>query len=114
MINDPILIKFAHDDWWISIADSDVRLWARGLAQGFGLDVKVREASIWPLAVQGPKAEELVTRVFGSEVPGIRFFRSKMLEFRGKAMMVMRSGYSKQGGLRDLPERCRPRRTLMG
>ncbi len=98
LINDPILIKFAHDDWWISIADSDVRLWARGLALGFGLDVKIREASIWPLAVQGPKAEELVSRVFGTEVPGIRFFRSKMLEFRGKPMMVMRSGYSKQGG----------------
>lgn len=98
IINDPVLIKFAADDWWVSIADSDVRLWARGLAQGSGLDVSIREASIWPLAVQGPKAEELVTRVFGNEVPGIRFFRSKMLEFRGKAMMVMRSGYSKQGG----------------
>ena len=98
LINDPVLIKFAKDDWWVSIADSDVRLWARGLAHGFGLDVRIREAAIWPLAVQGPKAEELVTRVFGPEVPGIRFFRSKMLEFRGKQMMVMRSGYSKQGG----------------
>ncbi|MCP4981358.1 MAG: dimethylsulfoniopropionate demethylase [Gammaproteobacteria bacterium] len=98
IINDPVLIKFAADNWWISIADSDVRLWARGLARGFGLDVKVHEAAIWPLAVQGPKAQQLVTRVFGDEVPGIRFFRSKMLEFRGKAMMVMRSGYSKQGG----------------
>ena len=98
VINDPVLIKFAPGDWWVSIADSDVRLWARGLAAGFGLDVKIREADIWPLAVQGPRAEELVTRVFGEEVPGIRFFRSKMLEFRGKAMMVMRSGYSKQGG----------------
>ncbi len=98
LVNDPVLIKFANNDWWVSIADSDVRLWARGLAHGFGLDVKIREAAIWPLAVQGPKAEQLVTRVFGNEVPGIRFFRSKMLEFRGKAMMVMRSGYSKQGG----------------
>ncbi|MDH3388411.1 MAG: dimethylsulfoniopropionate demethylase [Gammaproteobacteria bacterium] len=98
LINDPVLIKFAKDDWWVSIADSDVRLWARGLALGFGLDVRIREAAIWPLAVQGPKAEELVTRVFGPEVPGIRFFRSRMLEFHGKAMMVMRSGYSKQGG----------------
>ncbi len=98
LINDPVLIKFAPDKWWVSIADSDVRLWARGLAHGLGLDVDVGEAAIWPLAVQGPKAQELVTRVFGSEVPGIRFFRSKMLEFRGKAMMVMRSGYSKQGG----------------
>ena len=98
LVNDPVLIKFADHDWWISIADSDVRLWARGLAHGLGLDVTSREAAIWPLAVQGPKAEQLVTRVFGDEVPGIRFFRSKMLEFQGKAMMVMRSGYSKQGG----------------
>jgi len=98
VINDPVLIKFAPDDWWISIADSDVRLWARGLAYGLGLDVEIREAAIWPLAVQGPKAQELVTRVFGEEVAGIRFFRSKMLEFQGNPMMVMRSGYSKQGG----------------
>jgi len=98
VINDPVLIKFAHDNWWISIADSDVRLWARGLAFGFGLDVDIREAAIWPLAVQGPKAQELVTRVFGDEISGIKFFRSKMLEFRDKSMMVMRSGYSKQGG----------------
>jgi len=98
MINDPVLIKFAANHWWVSIADSDVRLWARGLALGFKLDVAIREAPIWPLAVQGPKAEILVTRVFGDEAPGIRFFRSKMLEFHGRAMMVMRSGYSKQGG----------------
>jgi dimethylsulfoniopropionate demethylase len=98
LINDPILIKFSADRWWVSIADSDVRLWARGIAYGLGLDVQVREAEIWPLAVQGPKAEELVSRVFGDEVRSIRFFRSKMLEFRGRSMMVMRSGYSKQGG----------------
>jgi len=98
VINDPVLIKFAPDDWWVSIADSDVRLWVRGLAYGLGLDVEIREAAIWPLAVQGPKAQELVTRVFGDEVAGIKFFRSKMLEFQGKSMMVMRSGYSKQGG----------------
>jgi dimethylsulfoniopropionate demethylase len=98
LINDPVLIKFAPGSWWVSIADSDVRLWARGLAYGLGLDVQIHEAAIWPLAVQGPKAEELVSRVFGDEARGIRFFRSKMLEFHGHPMMVMRSGYSKQGG----------------
>ncbi len=98
LINDPILINFAPGSWWISIADSDVRLWARGLAYGLGLDVQIHEAAIWPLAVQGPKAEELVSRVFGDEARSIRFFRSKMLEFQGHPMMVMRSGYSKQGG----------------
>ncbi len=98
LLNDPVVIKLADDHWWISIADSDVRFFAQGLALGYGLDVEVGEADIWPLAVQGPKAETLVTRVFGDAVPSIRFFRSKMLEFRGRAMMVMRSGYSKQDG----------------
>ena len=98
MVNDPVIIKLDDNYWWVSIADSDVRLWARGIAYGRGLDVQITEAAVWPLAVQGPKAEELVTRVFGDEVPGIRFFRSRMLEFRGQKMMVMRSGYSKQGG----------------
>ena len=98
IINDPVIIKFAPGNWWISIADSDVKLWAKGLATGYGLDVSIREPDVWPLAVQGPKAEELVSRVFGSEVHSIRFFRSKMLEFQGKKMMVARSGYSKQGG----------------
>ncbi len=98
IVNDPVVIKLSDEHWWISIADSDVALWADGLAQGYGLDVSISEAAIWPLAVQGPKAETLVARVFGDEVPGIRFFRSKMLEFRGREMMVMRSGYSKQGG----------------
>ena len=98
VLNDPVLIKLNEDHWWFSIADSDIKLWSRGLAGGFDLDVEIAEAAIWPLAVQGPKAEELVTRVFGDEVRSIRFFHSKMLAFKGREMMVARSGYSKQGG----------------
>ena len=98
VLNDPVLIKLNENHWWFSIADSDIKLWARGLASGYGLTVEIAEADIWPLAVQGPKAEELVSRVFGNEVRDIRFFRSKMLKFQGSEMMVARSGYSKQGG----------------
>jgi len=98
LINDPVVIKLADDHWWLSIADSDVKLWVKGLATGYGLEVDITEPDIWPLAVQGPKAEELVARVFGDPVRNIRFFRSRMLEFRGTEMMVARSGYSKQGG----------------
>ena len=98
LINDPVIIKLADDHWWLSIADSDVKLWVKGLATGYGLEVEITEPDIWPLAVQGPKAEELVARVFGDPVRNIRFFRSRMLEFRGTEMMVARSGYSKQGG----------------
>lgn len=98
IINDPIAIKHSDDCWWLSIADSDVKLWAKGLATGYGLDVKITEPDVSPLAVQGPKAEALVARVFGESVRDIRFFHGKMLNFQGTDMYVARSGWSKQGG----------------
>ncbi|MCP4430568.1 MAG: dimethylsulfoniopropionate demethylase [Gammaproteobacteria bacterium] len=98
IINDPIAIRHSADRWWISIADSDVKLWAQGLATGFGFDVEVFEPEIYPLAVQGPKAEELVVRLFGEQVRDIRFFRGEIFSFKGREMYVARSGWSKQGG----------------
>ncbi|MEM7379138.1 MAG: dimethylsulfoniopropionate demethylase [Pseudomonadota bacterium] len=98
MVNDPIAIKHSDDRWWLSIADSDVLLWARGLAQGAGLNVTVDEPDICPVAVQGPKAEELMARVFGDAVRDIRFFRYKHLDWQGHRFLVARSGWSHQGG----------------
>ena len=98
MINDPILIKHTNNHWWLSIADTDVLLWAKGLATGLGLNVNISEPGIWPLAVQGPKAENLLTRVFGEEIKKIGFFRSRKLDYKGNDLLVARSGWSKQGG----------------
>ena len=98
MINDPIAIHIEKQTWWLSIADSDVLLWAKGLAAGLNLDVEIKEADVWPIAIQGPKADELMRRVFGPIVDDIRFFRYKRLDYRGHQFVVSRSGWSKQGG----------------
>ena len=98
MINDPVVLKLADDRFWISIADSDVHLWARGLAHGLGLDVSIHEPDVSPLAIQGPKSDQLAVRVFGDAVQDIRFFRFETLEFRNHPIVIARSGWSKQGG----------------
>ena len=98
ILNDPIMIKLSDTQWWVSIADSDVKFFAQGLAIGMGLDVEVFEPDVSPLAVQGPKADELMARVFGDVVRSIGFFRGLMLDFNGTSMYVARSGWSKQGG----------------
>ncbi len=98
MINDPVVLKLAEDRYWVSIADSDVLLFAAGLALGGGLDVRVAEPEVYPLAVQGPKADDLMARVFGEAVREIRFFRFARLAFQGHPLVVARSGWSKQGG----------------
>ena len=98
MLNDPVMVKLAEDRFWISIADSDLLLWVKGVAQGFRLDVLVDEPDVSPLAVQGPLAEELMARVFGDGIRDVRFFRFGHFDFMGRNLVIARSGYSKQGG----------------
>ena len=98
MLNDPVAVKLSEDRWWISIADSDLLFWVKGIANGYRLDVLVDEPDVSPLAIQGPKADDLMARVFGDRVRDIRFFKFDMFTFEGRDLAIARSGYSKQGG----------------
>jgi dimethylsulfoniopropionate demethylase len=98
MVNDPVLLKHAEDHYWLSIADSDVVLWAKGLALGAGLNVSVEEPDVSPLSLQGPRAEDVMAKVFGEAVRDIRFFHFGFVDFMGTRQLVERGGYSKQGG----------------
>ena len=71
MLNDPVTLCLGPDHFWVSIADSDLLYWIKGLAHGWGLRVRVSEPDVSPLAVQGPHAEELVARVFGEPARAI-------------------------------------------
>lgn len=98
LLNDPVTIKRDQDRYWVSIADSDVKLFAKGLAAALGLDVSIQEPDIFPLAVQGPKATDLMVHVFGEAIRSIKFFGTMEVEFGGRSHLVARSGYSVQGG----------------
>ena len=98
MINDPVLLKLEDDMFWISIADSDILLWAKGYSLGLNLDVKIEEPDVYPLAIQGPKSEELLVSIFGEEIKKIKFFNFRVVDFMGTKQIIARSGYSKQDG----------------
>lgn len=98
IINDPILLKLADDLYWFSIADSDIWFWARAIAAERGLDVEVSEPDVSPMAIQGPKAEDVVASVCGDWVRDIKYFWFRETEIEGIPVAVQRSGWSKQGG----------------
>lgn len=98
MLNDPVLLDAGPDTYWISIADSDFLLWVQAVAGMGGFEVEVTEPDVSPLAVQGPLADELMSRVFGGAVTGLRFFGCGRFEWEGQEFLISRSGYSKQGG----------------
>ena len=98
ILNDPIALKIDDDCFWLSIADSDVGLWARCVAAERGMDVEVSEPDVSPLAVQGPAANDVVASIFGDWVRELRFFWFRDAEIDGIPLKVSRSGWSKQGG----------------
>ncbi|MEM9520209.1 MAG: glycine cleavage T C-terminal barrel domain-containing protein [Actinomycetota bacterium] len=98
IINDPIALKIANDCFWLSIADSDVGLWASCVAAERGMNVEVSEPDVSPLAVQGPDADNVVAALFGEWVRELRFFWFRDAELAGIPLKVARSGWSKQGG----------------
>ncbi len=98
LINDPILLKLDDDRYWFSIADSNIWFWARAIAAERGLEVEVSEPDVSPLAVQGPKAEDVVASLCGDWVRALKYFWFQETKIGGIPVLVARSGWSKQGG----------------
>jgi len=98
IINDPIILRLGEQRFWLSIADSDVLLWTRGLARGLGWDVQIHEPDASPLAIQGPNNLPLMSDLFGDWVSDLKYFFFQQTELNGIPLIVQRSGWSKQGG----------------
>jgi dimethylsulfoniopropionate demethylase len=98
LVNDPVILKLAEDRWWISIADSDVIFFAKGLASGNNFKVQIFEPNVDIIAIQGPKSFSLMEKVFGKKINELKFFGFDYFDFRGVKHLIARSGWSKQGG----------------
>ncbi len=98
LINDPVLLKIDNNCYWLSIADSDIRMWATCIAAERSLAVEVTELDVSPLAVQGPLAEDVVASILGDWVRDLRYFWFRDADIDGIPVKVARSGWSKQGG----------------
>ncbi|NNE95991.1 MAG: glycine cleavage system protein T [Acidimicrobiales bacterium] len=98
ILNDPVLLKLSGGRYWFSLADSDMLLWCKAVAAERGFDVKVTEPDVSPLAIQGPKAEDLVAELIGESVRSLKYFWFSETSLDGIPIVVCRSGWSKQGG----------------
>ena len=98
IINDPVVLKLGEERWWLSIADSDVLLYAKGLAIGKKFEVKIFEPDVNIIAVQGPKSFKLMEKVFGQKITELKFFGFDYYDFKGTKHLIAQSGWSKQGG----------------
>ena len=98
VINDPILLKLAEDHFWLSIADSDVLLWAKGVAASSGMDVIVREPDVSPLQLQGPKSRDVLRAAFGDAPTELKYYWFMEYDWDGVPLIISRTGWSSELG----------------
>ena len=98
ILNDPILLRLAENHFWISLADSDILLWAQGVAVHSEMDVNVSEPDVSPLQLQGPKSGEIMRKLFGESIVELRYYWLRELELDGIPLIVSRTGWSSELG----------------
>jgi aminomethyltransferase len=98
IINDPVLLRLAENHFWLSLADSDVLLWAQGVAVNSGLNVNIIEPDVSPLQLQGPTSGKIMIKLFGESVKDLKYYWLKEYNLDGIPLIVSRTGWSSELG----------------
>ena len=98
ILNDPILLRLAENHFWLSLADSDILLWAQGVAVNSGLNVTISEPDVSPLQLQGPNSGKIMESLFGKSINDLKYYWLRELDLDGIPLIVSRTGWSSELG----------------
>ena len=98
VVNDPICLKLADDHYWLSAADSDLWLYARGINALAGMDVTISDPNVAVLQVQGPRSVDVMVDLIGEEVRSLRYYWCREATIAGAPCVVSRTGWSSEWG----------------
>ena len=98
ILNDPIILRVGEKKYWISLADSDVLLWAQGVAVNAGLDVHICEPDVSPLQLQGPRSMDIMKALFGDDIGELKYYWLRSVTLDGMELIISRTGWSSELG----------------
>ena len=98
ILNDPVLLRLAENHFWLSLADSDVLLWAQGVAVNSGLNVQIKEPDVSPLQLQGPNSGEIMVKLFGEDIRELKYYWLREYNLDGIPLIISRTGWSSELG----------------
>ena len=96
LLNDPVLLRLGKNHFWLSLGDSDILLWAQGVAINSGMNVKICEPDVSPLQLQGPKSGEIMKILFGEKIKDLKYYWLKEVVLNGVPLVVSRTGWVKR------------------
>jgi glycine cleavage system aminomethyltransferase T len=98
IINDPVMLRLEENRFWFALADSDVLLYAKGIAANAGMDVQLHEPDVSPVQIQGPRSKDVVRDLFGEDILDLRYYFFARRELDGIPVVVTRTGWTAEVG----------------
>ncbi|MBD1152864.1 glycine cleavage system protein T [Pelagibacterales bacterium SAG-MED22] len=98
ILNDPVLLRLAENHFWLSLADSDVLLWAQGVAVNSGMNVNITEPDVSPLQLQGPTSKDIMIKLFGESIKDLKYYWFREYNLDDIPLIVSRTGWSSEFG----------------
>lgn len=98
ILNDPVLLRIAEDEFWFSLSDSDLMLWLQGVSVGRRFDVDIAEIDVAPVQIQGPKSVDLMVDLVGpaaAEIPSYGLMASAV---GGCEVVISQTGFTGEKG----------------
>ena len=101
IVDDLIVYRLEDEKYLLVVNASNIEKdwkWVQKHNVDFGAVLEDQSEETALLAIQGPKANDVVAGLFGDWVRELKYFQFRFTELAGIPLVVARSGWSKQGG----------------
>ena len=98
VLNDPVLLRLAEDEFWFSLSDSDLMFWLQGVNVGLKADIEIDEIDVSPLQIQGPKSVDLMADMVGDEVRHLPSYGLMEARVADCDVVVSQTGFTGEKG----------------
>ena len=100
-VDDLLVYKMGENDFFLVINAANIAKdvdWMNQHAKNYQVNVDNQSEHYGQIAVQGPKAEEVMEQVLGLECKELAFYTFKTIETDGEQIIVSRTGYTGEDG----------------
>jgi aminomethyltransferase len=98
ILNDPVLLRVAEDEFWFSLSDSDIGMYLQGVNVGRRFDVDIAEIDVSPVQIQGPKSVDLMVDLFGPELAELPSYGLMEGTVAGHPVVISQTGFTGEKG----------------
>jgi len=108
LLDDILVYQENKEDFYLIVNAANIQKDFEALSKNIPASVKMTDHSdeMACIAVQGPKAEAVLEKLFGFHLKELDYYAFKEEKFSGESVWISRSGYTGEDGFEIFSKKC--------